>query len=86
MERTTDQRPQQFRESDRLIQAMVGKLIEAGLPWEAATQKHVDAVYRHWQMPMYDLDLALIQVSLEDLEAEREASFWAEVGDGPSGY
>ncbi|MCK5744913.1 MAG: hypothetical protein KAH44_01810, partial [Oricola sp.] len=72
--------PQQFAESDHLIQIMLGKLLEAALPREDATQEHVNAIYRHWQMPMYNLDFRPIKVSLEELEAEREAAFWAEVG------
>lgn len=81
-EREPDKHSQQFAESNRLTQAMLGQLIAAKLPREDATQDHVKALYRHWQMPMYDLDLQPIEVSLAELEAERDAAFWWEYGDG----
>ncbi len=83
IEREPDKHPQQFAESDRLTQAMLGQLIAAKLPREDATRDHVNALYRDWQMPMYDLDFQPIEVSLAELEAEREAAFWSEYGDGP---
>lgn len=85
-ERTPDTIPQQFADSDRLIQDMFTILIEEGLPQEQVTQEHIDVVYDHWQMPMYDLDFASIPVSLADLEAERETILWSEIGDTPNGY
>lgn len=48
----------------------------------ARQQEHVNAIYRHWQMPMYDLDFQPIEVSLAEFEAERNAAFWSGFSDG----
>ena len=34
-----------------------------------------------WQMPMYNFDFSLIPVSLDKLQRERDAMFYAEFGD-----
>ena len=83
MEREPGKHPQQFLESDRLIEVMLGKLIEAKLPRKEATRERINAIYNHWQMPMYNLDFQPIRVTLEDLKTKREAAYWAEVGEGP---
>ena len=85
-EHRTDIGPPQFAESDRLIKSMLRRLIESGLSQEQATSEQVDALYHCWQMPMYGLDFSVIEVPLEQLKAEREASFLAEIGDGSSDY
>ena len=73
-------------DAQRLTQATLKRLIDEKLPREDATQGHVDALYRHWQMPMYGLDFGMTDVPLADLEAEREANSWAEIGERPYGH
>jgi hypothetical protein len=67
-------------DAERLTQHLLTRLLAEGLPSEAVTQEHAHALYRNWQMPMYNLDFKLIEVPLADLVAERDANFQAEMG------
>ncbi|MGH6818387.1 MAG: hypothetical protein ACREC1_06400 [Methylovirgula sp.] len=67
-------------ETRRLHGELVGRIISLELPTDAAEQKHVDRIYG-WQMPMYNLDFGLIPASLDELQRERDAMFFAEMGD-----
>ncbi len=49
------------------------RLEAAGLITDRATDKHATALADTWQMPMYEMDFSPIDVSLEDLLAERDA-------------
>jgi hypothetical protein len=51
-----------------------------------ATQDLTRPLWSYWQLPMYDLDFRELQVPLEDLEAERKAALWAEIGHHPDRY
>lgn len=64
-----------------LTQKMVAALIEAELPNKDAQQQQVDLLYEHWQIPMYRLNFAPIQVSLEELKAAQERAYEREVGE-----
>jgi hypothetical protein len=65
----------------RELTKRLGKRLESeGLVTQAATDEHARWFHHHWQMPMYNLDFALLPASLEQLQAEREAAYWAEVG------
>ncbi len=64
----------------RLASELMGRLIELGMPTDAATQEHVDTLFSSWQLPMYHLDFTNIDVSLDDLKAQQEATFWSEFG------
>jgi hypothetical protein len=68
-------------DAERLTCQLLERLNAEGLPTETATQKHVDSLFDDWQLPMYDFDLSLINVSLEELKAEQERLYWAEAGD-----
>jgi len=70
------------RDAERLTKALIERLIVEGLPSADASQEHVDALYRHWPLPMYDVDLTPIPVTLDELKKEQERLYWAEVG-GP---
>jgi hypothetical protein len=59
--------------SDELIKLMVGRLIEKNLPQQHAKQDDVGLLYHAWQFPMYNVELTKVQVTLEELNAEREA-------------
>lgn len=75
-----------FEDSQRLTRELFVRLDEEGLVTEAATDRHAGLLMNDWQMPMYNLDFRELPVPLEDLEAAREASFWAEVGVEQGGY
>ncbi|WP_168333808.1 hypothetical protein [Rhizobium anhuiense] len=67
-------------ESDRLIQAMLERLIEEKLVTEAASDDHVGQLYNRWQMPLYALDMKSKVVERSALEEEQERMLWAETG------
>ena len=64
-------------ESDRLIQAMLERLIEEQLVTDAASDDHVGHLYGRWQMPLYALDMKAKAVERSALEAEQERMLWA---------
>lgn len=59
---------------------MLTRLQKAGLFSVRAEDKHVTALDRYWQKPMYFADLSPIKVTLEDLKNLREAAFLNEMG------
>lgn len=67
-------------ESRALTRQLAMRLDAEKLVTEVATDSHGHAFYNLWQLPMYNLDFTKIEVPLEQLEAEREAAYWAEVG------
>jgi hypothetical protein len=60
------------RDAERLTKALLDRLIVEGLPSADASQEHVGALCRHWPLPMYDVDLAEIPVTLDELKEEQE--------------
>ena len=64
----------------RITEEMLLELERAKLITEGAQEKHLDILYDRWQMPMYHIDFKMEKVELEDLQAQRDASFWAEIG------
>lgn len=78
---------QGFDETRRLIsEQLVRRLIDERLPTEAAEDRDVSCLYESWQMPMYNLDFALIPVPLEKLQRERDAIVYAEMGYNEDHY
>jgi hypothetical protein len=75
------QETETLQDAERLTKELLARLIADCLPSESATQDHVNALYRHWPLPMYNVDLDPIPVTLEELKAEQERLYWAEVGD-----
>ncbi|MFG1428829.1 hypothetical protein [Roseixanthobacter glucoisosaccharinicivorans] len=75
------QEKETLRDGERLTQELLARLIAEGLPSEFATQDHVNTLHRHWPLPMYNVDLDPIPVTLEELKAEQDRLYWAEVGD-----
>lgn len=57
------------------------RLDSEGLVTEDASDEHVRLLFDYWQLPMYSLEFGVINVPLERLEAQREATLWNEVGD-----
>ncbi|MCP3468691.1 hypothetical protein [Bradyrhizobium sp. CCGUVB23] len=75
------QEKETLQDAERLTEQLLARLIAESLPDESATQDHVNVLYRHWPLPMYNVDLHPIPVSLEELKAEQDRLYWAEVGD-----
>jgi hypothetical protein len=66
---------------ERLTQELLGRLIAEKLPSPAATHDHVNALFRLWQLPMYDFDFTQICVPLDELREEQDRLLWSEIGD-----
>lgn len=72
---------QEFRETEthadaeRLTQVMIGRLIDLGLPSSTAKQEDVAMIYGAWQMPMYNIDLRPIDVTMDELQRARDANY-----------
>lgn len=47
---------------------------------EVATAEQLGHLYHEWQLPMYRMDFSPIQVSLEELQDERDRNMWSEFG------
>ena len=69
------------KDAERLTEQLLARLINEQLPNDNASQDHLGTLYRHWPLPMYDVDLSPITVTLAQLEDEQERLFAAEVGD-----
>lgn len=69
-----------LQDAERLTRQVLDRLVAENLPAEFATQEHVNAIHRHWPLPMYNVDLTPIPVTLEELKVEQERLFWAEAG------
>lgn len=70
-----------LHDAARLTQELVARLIAEDLPTKSANQDHVGTLYRHWPLPMYNVELDPILVTLEELKAEQDRLLWAETGD-----
>jgi hypothetical protein len=71
-----------LQDGERLTQQLLERLVTESLPMEEATMQHVDGLRRSWPLPMYDVDLNPIPVTLEELRAQQDRLQWAE-GGGP---
>jgi hypothetical protein len=69
-----------WKYTESLTYEMLKALERAGLISEAARDEQLDALYFRWQLPMYHIDFKRIEVPLAELQAERDAKFWSEVG------
>jgi hypothetical protein len=69
-----------WRDTERLTYKMLLALEHAKLISENACESQLPILYHHWQLPMYRIDLKRIEVSLEDLKAQRDANLWSQVG------
>jgi len=61
----------------KLTEQMLKRLHAEGLMLDTAEDGDVGVLYHDWQIPMYNLEFSLIQVSLEELEAEQERELGA---------
>lgn len=69
-----------LRDAERLTDQLVERLVTEALPADFATQDHVFVLGRHWPLPMYNVELKMVDVSLEDLKQEQDRILWAEAG------
>ena len=59
---------------------MLLALQTAELITDIAQQDQVQILFESWQLPMYRIEFAQIEVSLEDLRADQDAMLWREMG------
>lgn len=74
------QEKETLKDAEHLTRLSLERLIAERLPSEAVVQGHVDALYRHWPLPMYNVDLDPILVTLQELKTEQDRLYWAEIG------
>ena len=67
-------------DSERLTKQLLNRLVDEKHPADEATDTDFSRLCRSWQMPMYNLDFSLLPVPLEQLQRERDAIFYAEMG------
>ena len=58
----------------RLTSQLIERLCKENLPKPDASQDHANEMFINWPIPMYDFDFRLMDVSLAELEQEREVS------------
>jgi len=61
-----------WMEHAALLRSTVSQLVTQGLQSSVATNEDVTLVLDRWTFPMGDIELSEIQVTKEDLRAERE--------------
>lgn len=71
-----------LQDGERLTRQLLERLVTESLPAEEATQQHVGDLSRSWPLPMYDVELSPLPVTLEELKAQQDRLLWSEVG-GP---
>ena len=74
------QNDQTQEDARRLTYEMLTELEKADLISASAREEQLETLYNGWQLPMYRVDFTRIEVSLEELRAEQERMFQAEVG------
>lgn len=57
-----------------LVRELVDRLVRENLPREASVDPHMQTLFDHWQLPMYNLDFKKISISMKQLLAEREVA------------
>lgn len=67
-------------DAKQLTYKMANALEKAGLITEDATEDQLGTLYHEWQLPMYRMDFSAIEVSLEELQDERDRNLWSEIG------
>jgi hypothetical protein len=70
---------QDHHDGEKLTKLILERFLAEGLPLPTAQQEHVTTLYEHWQIPMYNLDFALIPVSMDELIAAQERELWSTV-------
>lgn len=64
-----------------LTRKAISSLDQEGLIRALPLEETLRSMYNNWQIPMYNINFSRIDVPLSELEKERDAHFWSEVGD-----
>lgn len=79
-DKTTFSENEDFKDARDLTRLLLDRLIEEGLPTEDANQTDAEVLFHNWQLPMYDFDFNLINVSIEELNEEQDRMLYSEIG------
>lgn len=63
-----------------LTHKMVCALEEARLISDDADDSQLGTLYHQWQLPMYHMDFSPIEITLKELQEERDNNLWHEMG------
>ena len=69
-----------FADARDLIHRTLLAVEAAGAITDAATEDDLQMLFRNWSFPMWDFDLGMIDVPMEELETERDSNLWNEAG------
>lgn len=72
---TTFTGQEDWSDSHPLTYALLERITKESLPTVSDTDQQRLAILEHWQLPMYDFDFALIEVSMHELEATQNAIY-----------
>ena len=67
-------------EARALTRTLVERLVDEELSSEHAEQEHAQSLFEEWPLPMYHLDLAMIEVPFDELKREQDNLLWDEIG------
>ena len=68
------------RDARYLTRLLLDRLVEENLPTEDANQTDAKVLFKNWQLPMYDFDFSLINVSIEELNQEQDRMLYSQIG------
>ncbi len=71
---------QHWDDTEMLTYEILSAFEKAAFITEAAREEQLGVLYNRWQLPMYHIDFKRIEVPLAELQAKRDANFWAEIG------
>ncbi len=72
---TTFRGQENWSDSHPLIYALLERVTKESLPTVSDTDQKSLEILEHWQLPMYDFDFALIEVSMHELEVTQNAIY-----------
>ena len=72
---TTFSAQENWSDSNPLTQALLERVTQENLPTVSDTDQNSMVILEHWQLPMYDFDFGLIEVSMDELEATQNAIY-----------
>jgi hypothetical protein len=67
-------------DAKNLVEETLQRVSSAKICFDTASTELATILFETWQMPMYNLDLTMIDVSIESLENEREKLLYSETG------
>ena len=79
--RTTFTEQETSADARALTRQLLDNLYADGLVPKTATDSHVSTLCNNWQMPMYDFNFSVVEVSREQLKNVQDQLLGAQIGD-----